>query len=83
MHPGLTGCQGGLYLKNRKCIHTPSGHICDTALELMIAEETLREADEAFSLLRSDYHELQSYVLLLEDTIRSYGLKLPDYASLI
>ena len=49
----------------------------------MIAEETLREADEAFSLLRSDYHELQSYVLLLEDTIRSYGLKLPDYASLI
>lgn len=70
-------------MKNRKCIHTPSGHICDTALELMIAEETIREAGEAFSLLRSDYHELQSYVLLLEDTIRSYGLKLPDYASLI
>lgn len=71
------------YLDSRKCIYNRSRHICDTELELIIAAETIREAEETFSLLRSDYHELLCYARQLESILEDHGIALPDSASLI
>ena len=39
-------------------------------IELMVAQETIREAEEAFGKLRQDYHELRKHTDQLESIQR-------------
>ena len=43
-------------------------------IELMVAQETIREAEEAFAKLRQDYHELRKHTDRLDIVIFSCNL---------
>ncbi len=51
----------------------------DLELELMVANETIREAEEAFGQLREDYHALQEYTDKLEDILREHNIPFPTF----
>lgn len=48
-------------------------------IDLQIAEAALQEADEAFSKLREDYHELREHADILEALLRDHGIDYPDF----
>jgi hypothetical protein len=48
-------------------------------LEYIIAQETLREAEESFDKLRKDYHALREYTDMLETLLRSHGIDYPEF----
>ena len=47
------------------------GTITDLKLELLVANETIREAEEAFEQLRKDYHTLREHADTLETLLRA------------
>ena len=51
----------------------------DLELDLQIAELSLQEADEAFTKLREDYHELREHADQLETILRNHGINFPDF----
>lgn len=48
-------------------------------LELMVAKETIREANEAFDKLRREYHALREYTDKLESILRNKNIKFPEF----
>ena len=51
----------------------------DLELELMVANETIREAEEAFEQLRKDYHALREHTSNLESILREHGIPFPVF----
>lgn len=51
----------------------------DLEVELQIAECSLQEAEEAFTKLREDYHELRAHADILEELLRNQGIEYPDF----
>lgn len=49
----------------------------DLELELMIANEELREANETFAQLRKEYHSLRMHTDMLEEILRAHELPFP------
>ena len=50
-------------------------------LELMIANETIREAEECFDQLRKDYHALREHTDQLEAILREHNIPFPQFWS--
>ncbi len=48
-------------------------------IELMVAQETIREAEEAFSKLRQDYHELRKHTDRLESILKEHNISFPEF----
>lgn len=48
-------------------------------LELMVANETIREAEESFDKLRKDYHALRIHTDKLESILREQGIAFPEF----
>ena len=48
-------------------------------LELEVANETIREADECVIKLREDYHLLKEHAYALESLLRDHGISYPDF----
>ena len=48
-------------------------------LELMIANETIREAEESFDQLRRDYHALREHADQLEAILREHNIPFPQF----
>ena len=51
----------------------------DLELELMVANETIREAKEAFDQLRKDYQALREYTDNLEAILKEHGIPFPSF----
>lgn len=51
----------------------------DLELELMVANETIREAEEAFEQLRKDYHALWDHTDKLEAILKEHGIPFPSF----
>lgn len=51
----------------------------DLELELMVANETIREAEEAFDQLRKDYHSLREHADKLEAILKEHGIQFPAF----
>ena len=51
----------------------------DLELDFQIAALSLQEADEAFTKLRDDYHELREHTEELETILRNHGIEYPDF----
>ena len=48
-------------------------------LELTIANETIREAEECFDQLRKDYHALREHTDQLEAILREHNIPFPQF----
>lgn len=48
-------------------------------LELLVANETIREAEEAFDQLRKDYHALREHTDALEALLREHNIPFPPF----
>lgn len=48
-------------------------------IELMVAQETIREAEEAFGKLRKDYHELRKHTDQLESILKEHNISFPEF----
>ena len=48
-------------------------------IELMVAQETIREAEEAFNKLRQDYHELRKHTDRLENILKEHNIFFPEF----
>lgn len=48
-------------------------------IELMVAQETIREAEEAFDKLRQDYHELRKHTDRLESILKEHNISFPEF----
>ena len=53
----------------------------DLELEIMVANETIREAKEAFDQLRKDYQALREYTDNLEAILKERGIPFPSGVS--
>ncbi len=53
--------------------------ITDIEVELMVANETIREAEEAFDRLRQDYHALREHTDMLEAILREHKIPFPEF----
>lgn len=51
----------------------------DLELELMVANETIREAEEVFDQLRKDYHALRKHTDKLEAILKEHGIPFPEF----
>lgn len=51
----------------------------DLEIDLMVANETVREAEEAFEKLRKDYHALRKHTDDLEAILREHGIPFPEF----
>ncbi len=51
----------------------------DLELELMVANETIREAEEVFDRLRKDYHALREHADKLETILKEHGIPFPAF----
>lgn len=51
----------------------------DVELELCIAEEAIREADECVTKLRKDYHALREHANVLETLLHNNGIEYPHF----
>lgn len=48
-------------------------------IELMIAQETILEAEEAFDKLRKDYHEFRKHTDRLESILKKHNISFPEF----
>ena len=48
-------------------------------IELMVANETIREAEESFDRLRKDYHALREHTDKLESILREHNIPFPAF----
>lgn len=48
-------------------------------IELRVAQETIREAEEAFDKLRQDYHELRKHTDQLEIILKEHTISFPEF----
>lgn len=48
-------------------------------IELMVAKETIREAEESFDKLRRDYHALREHADKLEAILRAHEILFPEF----
>lgn len=48
-------------------------------VELMVAQETISEAEEAFTKLREDYHALREHTDVLEKLLRDHEIAFPEF----
>ena len=51
----------------------------DLELELMVANETLREAEEVFAQLRTAYHALREHTDKLEAILKEHGIAFTEF----
>ena len=54
-------------------------YIQELEAELATANNTIREAEEAFLQLRSDYHTLQEYSFILQDILLKNEISFPEF----
>lgn len=48
-------------------------------IELKVAQETIREAEEAFDKLRQDYHGLRKHTDRLESILKKHNISFPEF----
>lgn len=48
-------------------------------VELMVARETISEAEESFTQLREDYHALREHTDALEKLLRNHEIAFPEF----
>ena len=48
-------------------------------IELLMAQETIREAEECFDKLRKDYHALREHTDQLETILRDHDIPCPEF----
>ena len=60
------------------CRFNPRNAPCDLETEYQVLQEVFNEFNEAFSLLRSEYHELEDYTTRLEQLLAENGIPVPD-----
>ena len=51
----------------------------DLEIELLMAQETIREAEECFDKLRKDYHALREHTDQLETILRDHNIPVPEF----
>lgn len=51
----------------------------DLEIELLMAQETIREAEECFDKLRKDYHALREHTDKLETILRDHDIPFPEF----
>lgn len=51
----------------------------DTKVELMVANKTIREAEEAFDRPRQDYHALREHTDMLEALLREHKIPFLEF----
>lgn len=51
----------------------------DLELELMVANETIREAEESFDQLRKEYHALREHTDKLEAILKEHDIPFPKF----
>ena len=51
----------------------------DLEIELLMAQETIREAEECFDKLRKDYHALREHTDQLETILRDHDIPFPEF----
>lgn len=54
-------------------------YIQELEIELAVAENTIRETEEAFQYLRNDYHNLREHAAILEELLRQNGISFPEF----
>ena len=52
-------------------------YIRELETELVVAENTIHEAEESFQQLRDDYHTLQEYSFALQNILAKNGISFP------
>ena len=51
----------------------------DLEIELLMAQETIREAEECFDKLQKDYHALREHIDQLETILRDHDIPFPEF----
>lgn len=51
----------------------------DLLIELAVANQTIKEAEEAFDKLRKDYHLLREHTDRLETILREHNIPFPEF----
>lgn len=51
----------------------------DLEIELLMAQETIREAEACFDKLRKDYHALHEHTDQLEAILRDHNIPFPEF----
>ena len=51
----------------------------DLLIELAVANQTIKEAEEAFDKLRKDYHLLREHTDRLEAILREHNIIFPEF----
>ena len=51
----------------------------DLLIELAVANQTIKEAEEAFDKLRKDYHLLREHTGRLEAILREHNIPFPEF----
>lgn len=51
----------------------------DLELELMVSNETIREAEESFDQLRKEYHALREHTDKLESILKEHDIPFPKF----
>ena len=51
----------------------------DLEIELLMAQETIREAEECFDKLQKDYHALREHTDQLETILRDHDIPFPEF----
>lgn len=51
----------------------------DLEIELLMAQKTIREAEECFDKLRKDYHALREHTDQLETILRDHDIPFPEF----
>ena len=54
-------------------------YIQELETELVVAENTIHEAEESFQQLRSDYHTLREYSFILQNILLKNEISFPNF----
>lgn len=60
------------------CRYNPGKGKCDLEIEYDILNETFSEFNQAFNLLREEYHELEGYTERLKILLVENGIAIPE-----
>ena len=55
----------------------------DLLIELAVANQTIKEAEEAFDKLRKDYHLLREHTDRLEAILREHNIPFPEVLGMV
>lgn len=71
--------QGACFHAGTAWTESWSSGMNELGIDLMVANEAIHEAEEAFDQLRKDYHALQEHTDQLESILREYEIPFPEF----